>query len=213
MKKSVYSLVLSDTVINEIDKAAYNMNTSRSNLINQILADYVSYVTPEKRMQEVFNSIEALLDKTRSFQIMIQPSDSMFSLRSALDYKYNPTVRYSVELYKDESDCLGELRVTLRSQNTNLILCMVSFFNLWSKIEYAYTGKADYICSNGKYIKKLRLSSKNLSNNDIGKAIAAYIDTIDKALKTYFTNLDKPTAASEIEKIYTNYLKSNGMII
>ena len=38
MKKSVYSLVLADDVIEAIDNLAYQMNTSRSNLINQILA-------------------------------------------------------------------------------------------------------------------------------------------------------------------------------
>ena len=37
MKKSVYSLVLMDDVVNAIDDMAYQMNTSRSNLINQIL--------------------------------------------------------------------------------------------------------------------------------------------------------------------------------
>ena len=47
MKKSVYSIVLSDDVIDKIDELAYRTNTSRSNLINQILADHVSYTTPE----------------------------------------------------------------------------------------------------------------------------------------------------------------------
>ena len=50
MNKSVYSLVLMDEVVEAIDKMAYAMNTSRSNLINQILADYASCTTPESRM-------------------------------------------------------------------------------------------------------------------------------------------------------------------
>ena len=54
MSRSVYSLVLSDDVIRAVDRAAYAMNTSRSNLINQILAEYVSYTTPEKRMKDIF---------------------------------------------------------------------------------------------------------------------------------------------------------------
>ena len=40
MNKSVYSLVLADEVVEAIDRMAYSMNTSRSNLINQILADH-----------------------------------------------------------------------------------------------------------------------------------------------------------------------------
>ena len=47
MKKSVYSLVLMDDVVEAIDELAYSMNTSRSNLINQILAARVSLLTPE----------------------------------------------------------------------------------------------------------------------------------------------------------------------
>ena len=46
MKKETYSLILSEQVISEIDKAAKDRGTSRSGLINQILAEYVRYVTP-----------------------------------------------------------------------------------------------------------------------------------------------------------------------
>ena len=52
MSKSVYSLVLSDEVVREVDLEAYRHGLSRSAMINQILAEAVSYVTPEKRMRE-----------------------------------------------------------------------------------------------------------------------------------------------------------------
>ena len=54
MGKSVYSVVLSDEVIEAVDEMAYRMKTSRSNLINQILAERVSYTTPEMRIREIF---------------------------------------------------------------------------------------------------------------------------------------------------------------
>ena len=47
MKKSVYSLVLMDDIVEAVDRVAYSQNTSRSNLINQILAEYLSLMTPE----------------------------------------------------------------------------------------------------------------------------------------------------------------------
>ncbi|MBR6623769.1 MAG: ribbon-helix-helix protein, CopG family, partial [Ruminococcus sp.] len=59
MQKSVYSIVLSDDVVAQIDRLAYRHNTNRSNMINQILAEYVSYVTPEKRMQDTFARMES----------------------------------------------------------------------------------------------------------------------------------------------------------
>ena len=61
MKKSVYSLVLSDDVVEAVDRAAYQNGLSRSAMVNQILADYVSYTTPEKRMREIFSQVESLL--------------------------------------------------------------------------------------------------------------------------------------------------------
>ena len=85
MNKSVYSLVLSDEIVQEIDRLAFEAGASRSAMVNQILADSVRYTTPEKRMREVFSAIEQMLIGS-VFEPQLQPSDSMFSLRSALDY-------------------------------------------------------------------------------------------------------------------------------
>ena len=52
MKKSVYSLILTDEVIDRLDRAAYARGVSRSALADEILAGYLSYTTPEMRMQQ-----------------------------------------------------------------------------------------------------------------------------------------------------------------
>ena len=57
MKKSLYSLMLSDEVVREIDVAAHRLGTNRSALINRILAEYASVTTPEKRINDIFSSI------------------------------------------------------------------------------------------------------------------------------------------------------------
>ena len=51
MKKTLYSLVLNDEVVREVDALAHRMGTNRSNLINQILAEYVNYTTLPLRVQ------------------------------------------------------------------------------------------------------------------------------------------------------------------
>ena len=61
MNKSVYSLVLMDNVVSEVDKLAYELGTSRSNLSNQILAEYVRYTTPEMRMRAIFDEMGDLV--------------------------------------------------------------------------------------------------------------------------------------------------------
>ena len=214
MNKSVYSLVLSDEIVQEIDRLAYESGASRSAMINQILADFVRYTTPEKRMREVFSAIEQMLIGS-VFEPQLQPSDSMFSLRSALDYKYNPSVRYSVELYKNARPLLGELRVSVRSQNSALVLAMLQFFKLWTRIETMYIGRVECAMEDGRYLRKLRLSDDNqLSNEQIGEGIAAYINLLDSALKRYFELIHEPAAAvTSVEKLYVNYIHSGGVIL
>ncbi|MDO4571867.1 MAG: hypothetical protein Q4C13_00750 [Clostridia bacterium] len=214
MNKSVYSLVLMDEVVEQIDRAAYEMNTSRSNMVNQILAEYVSYVTPEKRMREVFSRIERMLVGGSAFQRLMQPSESMFSLRSALSYKYNPTIRYSVELYRNPRPWLGELRVSLRSQNSALTLAMLQFFKLWTQAERSQIGETDYAVESTRYTRRLRLPEADMDNDALGRAIAGYIELFDRALKTYFENLHSPAlAVRSVERLYAGYLRGGAPVL
>ncbi len=73
MKRSVYSLVLMDDVVEAIDRLAYAQNTSRSNLINQLLAEHVRFVTPEKRMRDIFSQVERMICGEDCFQVQAQP--------------------------------------------------------------------------------------------------------------------------------------------
>ena len=212
MNKSVYSLVLTDEVVQEIDRLAFEAGESRSAMINQILADFVRFTTPEKRMREVFEAIEHMLTDG-VFEPQLQPSDSMFSLKSALDYKYNPSVRYSVELYKNALPLLGELRVSVRSQNSALVLAMLQFFKLWTRIETAYVGRVECAMEDGRYVRKLRLTEETADNERVGEGIAGYINLVDRALKVYFEHLNEPAAAvAGVEKQYVSYIHGGGMI-
>ena len=215
MNKSVYSLVLTDDVVAEIDRIAYENGTSRSNTVNQILAEYVSYDTPEKRFREVFSEVENLLTGSSRFQVMMQPSDSMFSLRSALAYKYNPTVRYSVELNRNLQPAIGELRVSVRSQSSALRLYMLQFFKLWSRIEQNLVGHVECAMADDRYIRRLAVAEdRKLDNEALGQAIAEYIRLFDTALKLFFNHLDQPeTAIARVESLYGDYLRKNPAIL
>ena len=215
MNKSVYSLVLTDDVVAEIDRIAYENGTSRSNTVNQILAEYVSYDTPEKRIREVFSEVENLLTGSSRLQVMMQPSDSMFSLRSALAYKYNPTVRYSVELNRNLQPAIGELRVSVRSQSSALRLYMLQFFKLWSRIEQNLVGHVECAMADDRYIRRLAVAEdRKLDNEALGQAIAEYIRLFDTALKLFFNHLDQPeTAIARVESLYGDYLRKNPAIL
>ena len=57
MKKTLYSLMLSDDVVREIDILAHRMGTNRSNLVNSILANHVSMMTPEQQINDIFKAV------------------------------------------------------------------------------------------------------------------------------------------------------------
>ena len=212
--KNVYSIVLSSDIVEKIDLLAYENGTNRSNMINQILAEYVSYTTPEKRFREIFQHMQDILEGS-AFKVL-EPSDTMFSLRSALAYKYNPTVKYNVELYRGEGEELGELRVSLRTQNAGLVLYMTQFYRLWDKIERSYRGDVASAVTDGKYLRRFVLQDKTGTSReiDVGRVIAAYIDTYDKALKTFFYHLEAPAkAAAGVEEIYRRYVLENEVLI
>ena len=215
MNKSIYSLVLSDEIVQEVDSLAYEMNTSRSNMINQILAEYFSYDTPEKRIKEVFDRMEKLLLGASGFQTVLQPSGSMYSIRSALSYKYNPSVRYSVELTSGDPNEIGELRVSVRSQNSSFILLIMQFFKLWNRVENRYIGETDAVYSDGRYLRKLRIpEGDRRDGREIGEAIAGYISALDRAMKYYFSHLTAAQYAVEgVERIYAEYLHNASVVL
>ena len=206
MSKSVYSIVLSDDVVREVDREAYANGLSRSAMINRLLAEAVSYVTPEMRMREIFGQVERLLTGGGVFQTLLQPSESMMSLRSALSYKYNPTVRYSVEL-DPAAPGEGTLRVSLRSQSSALLLYLGQFFRLWSRIETHYAGQQDSLVEDGRFARRFRLP-QGLGDNEQGAVLAAYIRAMHAGMKSFFNHLDDGhLAAVTVERVYQDYLK------
>ena len=135
MKKTLYSLMLNDEVVREVDQLAHSLGTNRSNLINQILAEYVNYTTPERRINDVLSAIEQLMAPSRELVPFFAPNSFSMSLKSSLEYKYRPTVKYEVELHRGGGESIGELSVVFRTQSASLIASMTEFFRLWKRIE------------------------------------------------------------------------------
>lgn len=220
MNKSVYSLVLMDNVVGEVDKLAYEMGTSRSNLINQILAEYVRYTTPEMRMRAIFDEMEKVMQGVESFQIQPQPSDAMLTIRSALRYKYKPTIRYSVELYRTREKTVGALKVSFRTQSQPLIEMLTAFFELWAKLEHHYRtqlqlDECEYVIEMGRFIRKFTpQTDKDLTEQQLADGMSEYIRMFDAAIKAYFANSGDETAAlPQMETIYRSYLQSAALLL
>lgn len=208
MKRSVYSLVLSDDIIKAVDKEAYRRGTSRSNLINQILAEQLSCITPEMRMRDIFDAVSDLVSGI--FQIQQQRSSSLLTLRTALEYKYRPTINYKVELERSPENFLGTLKVQIRTQNENLIEMFNNFFVYRIKFEMfqlSAHGYNNYTCdlSSGSFTRKF--INSHLSEEQTGIAISRYLTNLNDSIQTFFSaplNFDK--FAPELENNYKNML-------
>ena len=208
MKKSVYSLVLMDDVVKAVDNEAYRLGTSRSNLINQILAEHLSCITPEMRMRKIFSSLEELVSGT--FQVQQQRSASLMTIKTALDYKYRPTISYKVELERIPDNILGTLKVQIRTQNSALTELFNSFFVYRGKLEAAVStrfGRNDYGCElvSGCFVRRLLRNGSDSEN--AGEAISRYLDNLNKSIQIYFSSpQDFSVYAPKLEAEYERML-------
>ena len=201
MKKSIYSLVLSDDIINKIDDMAYKSGVSRSSMINNILAEHISYITPEKQIKNLFDIIES--NMPIGFITMPKTSDGMIQVKKALRYKYSPTIKYSVVFYTREDYYIGELRVSLRTQNIDCLKLFEVFFNLWEKIEEAYTGnKPDGFYSLDRGAWKRKILYSDIFEADIAENISDYIKKLDTCLQYYYSNYSDSDIVYKIEQMY-----------
>ncbi len=142
MKKSLYSLMLMDSVVEAIDRMALKRGTNRSNLINQILAQYAQVQTPEMRIESALSRLEDLF--ALSELIMARPNAHTLSVKSALAYKYRPTVKYEVDLYRTPAPELGVLSVTFRTQSRALSDAILQFCAMWREAEGRCFWQSEY---------------------------------------------------------------------
>ena len=69
-----------------------------------------------------------MLAPSRELVPFFSPRALTMSLKSSLEYKYRPTVKYEVQLFRSMDGPLGELSVVFRTQSAALIEAMTQFF-------------------------------------------------------------------------------------
>ena len=218
MKKNMYSLMLAEDVIQAIDELASEKNTNRSNLINQILADYVSLTTPEKHVRNIFDIIENFISRQSGNLLYSQPNDMTMSIKSPLQYHYRPTIRYEVEMYRTPRQTIGQLKIIFRTTSSGLLVELTRFFKLWMQLENIYIkqffskGAIEYGLENGKFWRTFAVpNDSDYTEEQIGNAISQYIATFDEMLKDFLAG--KYSSTEELEKRYLQYLNSGVQII
>ena len=104
-----------------------------------------------------------------------------------------------------------------RTQSGALIELLDAFFCRFAQIEQRYIRRLfpdivpQYQVGQGRFIRNFSLLKKECKNEEIGNAIACYIQMIDRALKACLS-ADSSQWDSIIEEIYLGYLKETPII-
>lgn len=196
MSKSVYSVVLNDEIIALVDKQAFMNGVSRSQMINEILAEAVGFSTEKQRIAEVFETLGALQsDRVK----VVRRQQSVIDFLGAINYKYSPKVTYSVDLFAGSDH--GELKIALRTTNPELLRITGEFFNDFIEIESAYAGGVEYGVRDGKLIRRLDFS-RATNVKDLAERISAYVNCLDKLFNEYVFDSAFGEQRKRLEKNY-----------
>lgn len=212
MANNVYSLVLSGEVVAAVDVLAAQQGCSRSALVNQVLAEYASVSSPQQRQRQTLAALQnaAFAAGMRASSV----SGGSITLRTALRYKYNPALNYTIEV-RDGDEYLGRLRVHVRSQNEGLLTYFQHFFDLWWSLEQKHLDnppqRTECRVDEKRYTRTLRRPAVQVEEAQTGEMIADYITLLDGCLKAFFGNLDDArNAVAETERAYLTHLAGAG---
>ncbi|MBC3797027.1 hypothetical protein [Acetobacterium tundrae] len=212
MKKSVYSLMLFDEIVEKIDQIAYTKNTNRSQLINDMLAERIGMVTPEQKIQKILEQLDENFSDTLSVSQINKNSSIQFG--KSLKYKYRPKVRYSYEFISSERGKYAVLKISSRTKSENLNDHFDEFFKLIMNIEKEkdenYTDLLEHQ-TNHKFVREFKVDGELSQDIEtVTDNLTRYLKMIDRAMNTYFSNIDEVDNNDInflLEEIYGYYYK------
>ena len=113
----------------------------------------------------------------------------------------------------------GELKVSFRTKNEQLIADLMGFFNCWAALEQRYIADKIsqdilYSVESGKFSRTLNMPPNDISDNSLGQAVADYMTMFDEAMKVYFAELpEEKSAAAAAERSYAQAIAKQNYII
>lgn len=208
MKKNMYSLMLNEEVVRAIDELASQQGTNRSALINEILAEHMSMVTPQKRIANIIDDVFRLMSSTNL--LVAAERTNVLSVKSALPYRYRPTLRYQVELLHSSDPCFGILTLSFRSTAPDLLSSLAFFVEMWTELERKYIapllrdGALKYGIDDGVFSRTLSHPRDRIyDSEEIAAAISEYVRIFDVCVKNFLAG--KYASADELEPDFLTF--------
>ena len=157
------------------------------------------------------SALHSLMTPESDLVPFFEPNMPTMSLKSCLEYKYRPTVKYDVELYSNpRGDKIGELVVAVRTRSDSLIEAMTGFFGTFVGVERNYLGDGrEYALYDNKFVRSI-VCRDNVSAESLANAISAYVNLFDSLMKAY---IGGRITAQGMSATYYNYISENNIII
>lgn len=209
MKKSVYSLMLFDEIVEQIDELAYENKTNRSQLINDILADYIGMETPEQKIQTVLENLDQNVSGVLSVSQISKNNSIRFG--KSLKYKYRPKIRYCYEFKNDGGRKYAVLKISSRTTNEDLNQHFSDFFDHINTIERAHNQQD---CDDGGVGSQHKFVRAFKNNGAVSRDVTTltdfltrYLLMIDSAMNAYFFVDGEGDIDKRLDDIYSRYFE------
>lgn len=218
MQKNMYSLILSEPVVERIDQLAYRKGISRSQLIDQLLAREVGLYTQEQKLRMVIEQVANIVQDQTPLQVKVRSDMGGLQFASYLRYKYNPGIRYHVEFQNQNGHMVGVLKVQSRSTSEDLLMHLSNFFRIFTAIDTVRFKEFHRIPvsiqlsqeSSSKFARVLvspQMSLEEAEPELVAEYLSNYIMMLDEELRCYFMNLGNPEVAQKMDLIYCKYMQ------
>jgi len=193
MSRSMYSLILSDQVVEAIDREAYRQQCNRSRMIERILAEYVGVETKEAQVRDMMEEIARMLSAHDRIQVLPNREARSLVYQAPVRFKYNPTLRYRLEWQEAGGLHRAVLKIVSRTTSRLLADTLEAFFLNMNQWERAYApfvqGKNRLYRNEGKgtiqFVKTLYTGS--LAYEEMSQLLSRYLTMLNEAIEGYFS--------------------------
>lgn len=223
----MYSLILTDEVIDRIDRLAYERGISRSQLIDHILADTVGLSTPEQQRRAlVKKAADHISLRESGLQLHVRNDYQGMEATTFVKYKYNPTIKYNVEVVQGADGLEGVLKISSRSTSSDLRQHLDEFLQLFNDVDH--TGRQIYAVKEqeeenprsggARFARTLHLNNLFGKNEDPETAaphLGRSLTLLDEAMQLYFSSLgqqQEDNLTDRLRELYLRTLSEEGLL-
>lgn len=196
MSKQIYSLVLSDQVIEKIDREALIKGSNRSQIINDLLCQNLGIWTPDLKMNRVMDLMTETLREIETMQMVSASHGNTIQLRTSVAYKYNPKLKYVVEMSGKAHPTMAVLKIYSRTTSELFLQALVMFFGYLNDFEERIEASINlrevvskgYLFEEKRFVKEIQCDwvTKDVEAEAIAIYLSNYIQFLDESIKMYF---------------------------